>query len=357
MEAEPTPETRARTPLAAASMRLRGLLCRPFALRALVITGLAIAGWLLGAGGASAAVTPPADGNAVTGRLGGSVHAGAVHRAVGSPHRPAKPDDEPAVSGPVRQKIGAARGLVYAGRDAAGRATGRLKRAPVAGWAHDDRIGRPVRPVARLIDGTAPRPAEAPGTQRVHRVTTRVASLLGDGTNETGAPLPVGGAPGDPSPITGSTTRDVPSCAPTLAAAMRDGGVRACHRADASSYGTPAAYRTDGNLAAGSAARMPRPTLGRPNRPRTMCPRTATACGHGTRPQVPAVPAPTGPASGTYGVVPAPAPGPVPPGTGDLARAAYLDHPPRPAPTVATRHGVLPPVVRTAADEPALSPD
>lgn len=342
MEAEPTPETRARTPLAAASMRLRGLPRHPFALRALVIGGLAVAGWLLGAGGASAAVTPAAD--AVTGQVGESVHAGsgAVHRAVGSLHRPGKPDDESAAGGPVRQKIGAARGLVRAGRAAAGRTAGRLERAPVAGRAPDDRVGRPVRHVARLIDGTAQRPADAPGTRRIHRVTTRVASLAGAPTNETGAA-------GDPSSITGSVTRDVPSCAPTPAAAMRDGGVRACRTAGRSSYGTPAANRTAESLTAG----MPRPTLGRPNRPRTICPRPAMACGHGTRPHAPAVPAPTGPASGSYGVVPPPAPGPIL--AADLARA-HQGHSGRTA-TVPTRRGVRPPAVRTAADEPALSPD
>jgi len=369
VEAEPTPtrDVPARAPLAAVPGRLRGALRRPLVRRALVIGGLAVAGWLLGAGApASAADTPSAEGtptisNPVTdqvGQAGDVVHAGsdAVHRTAGSLNRShlAKRDGEPTTSDPVREKVGETGDLVHTGSDAVNRTTASLDRAPMAERAHDDRLtGGLARGAAGLLDRT--------GATRqrpdVHRIAAPVAALLDDGTSQV-PPLPVRGALADPSSVVGTVTHDVRPAGHTLPGtdevwpAGKGSGPW-------SSYGARIAHHADTpHQLAGGSSDGPRLTFGRATQPRLLCPHSATACGHTTRPHphAPHAPAPTGPESDTHGLVPSPASGLNMPGAGDVAWGV-AERMPHSVATTAPRRGVLPPVVRTAADEPALSPD
>ena len=377
MHAEPTPtrDVPAGAPPAAVPGRLRGAargvrgaLRRPFARRALVIGGLAVAGWLLGAGNAASAADhpgaddAPAISNPVSdqvGQAGSLVHTGsdAVHRTADSLNRShlAKRDAEPTTSDPVRQKVAETRGLVHTGSDAVHRTTGSLDRDPMAGRSRDGRLADGLaRPAAALFDhaGTAPRRPD------VHRIAEPVTALLDVGANKVGSSLPVHGALGDPSSVVDSMTRDVQP------GKMRPGpgpksDERASEKAGATSSGVRAAPRPDARqrLIGGPSA-DPRLATGRPGQPRLLCAHSALACDRGThpRPHAPHAPAPTGPESDTHGLVPSPVSAQSLPGTGDFAWGA-TERMPRHLATVAPRRGVLPPVVRTAADEPALSPD
>lgn len=378
MEAEPTPtrDVPARAPLAAVPGRLRGVvrgvrgaLCRPLARRALVIGGIAVAGWLLGAGNAaSAADHPSTDGsptisnpvNDQVGQAGGLVHTGsdAVHRTADSLDRShlAKRDAEPTTSDPVRQKVGETGGLVHTGSDAVHRTTESLDRNPMAKRVRDDRLTDGLaRPAATLLDrtGTTPRRPD------VHRIAEPVTSLLDDGTNKVGKSLPVRSALGDPSSVVGSMTHDVRPGAQAKPGPGPQSGERAYGKAGAGSSGVRLAHpqaehqRLTGGPSAGS-----RLTFGRPGQPRLLCAHSALACDHDAhpRPHAPTAPAPTGPESDTHGLVPSPVSAQSLPGTGDFAWGT-TERMPRHLATVAPRRGVLPPVVRTAADEPALSPD
>jgi len=379
MEAEPTPtrDMPARAPLAAVPERMRGavrgvrrvrsVLRRPLARRALVIGGLAVAGWLLGAGNAaSAADTPTAQGtptisnpvNDQVGQAGDLVHSGsdAVHRTTGSLDRSrlAKHDGEPTTSDPVQQKVGETGGLVHTGSDAVNRTTDSLDRSRMAKPAHDGRLtGGLERRASSLLGGSGSEPRRPD----VRRIAAPVASLLDDGTTKVGKTLPVHGALGDPSSVVDSMTHDVRPAGHTPPKADGD---RADEKAAAPSFGTRAVHHADGRqrLAGGPATAEPRLTFGRPSQPRLLCAHSAMACGHGTHPHQPApsAPAPTGPDSDTHGLVPSPVSGQSLPGTGDFAWGG-VERAPRHLAIVAPRRGVLPPVVRTAADEPALSPD
>lgn len=382
MEAEPTQsrDVPARAPLAAVpgrlrgtARRVRGVLRRPLARRALVVGGLAVAGWLLGAGNAASAAEAPSPklaspahgvthpnstpeiGNPVRDQVdqtGGLLHTGsdAVNRTADSLNRSrlAK-HDGPTTSDPVRQKVGETGGLVHTGSDAVNRTADSLNRSSLAKRAHGGHL-------TTLLDGAAPEPQRAD----VRRIAAPVASLLDDGADKVGQALPVRDALHDPSSVVASMNHDVrpgghalPIAESTIDQAYGESGTP--------SYGKrTAADRTGGrHLRAAAVPTAERQFMfGSAMAPRLLCAHSAAACDHGTRshPHAPPAPAPTGPESDTHGLVPSPVSGQILPGTGDVAWA-NVDRTPHHLAIAAPGRGVLPPVVRTAADEPALSPD
>lgn len=391
MEAKPTP-TRAvpaRAPLAAVPGRvrgavrsavrgIRGVLRRPLALRALVIGGLAVAGWLLGAGNAaSAADSPGADGKSTVsnpvhdqvGQAGGLVHSGsdAVNRTSDSLDRSrlAKHDGKPTTSDPVRQKAGETGGLVHSGSDAVNRTTASLDRASMAKPAHGGQHGGQhgghtgghlTSGLAHHATGLLDHTGTTPRRPDVHRIAKPVTSMLDRGADKVGKSLPVKRALDEPSTAVDSVTHGVRPGGHVLPGPGHD--QRADEQTGAPSHGTGAVDSTDARDrltgGPGSSGEL-RPTFGRPTHPRMLC---SHACGHGTHPHrhAPAAPAPTGPESDTHGLMPAPVSGFSLPGAGDMFWGT-AERMPRHLSTMAPRRGVLPPVVRTAADEPALSPD
>ncbi|HEY3685937.1 MAG TPA: hypothetical protein VGL93_23090 [Streptosporangiaceae bacterium] len=411
MEAEPTPtrDTPANARLAAAPGRLRGLvtgaLRRPIARRALVVGGLAVAGWLLGAGnGAWAADVPqagpsaahaadgPTTSDPVRGQVdqaGGLVHTGsdAVGRTADSldrSHLAARSGTTPTTSDPVRGQVRQAGGLVHTGSDAVGRTADSLDHVRLA--KHSERVGGLVRdgsaavghtagsaadsvrhgslpdnPVtstlARRSAGLVGDPGAAPRRADVGRIAAPVASLLGSGTDKVRQALPVHGALGDPSSVVAPLTHGV-----RHTAARPRTAVPATAILPAPTNGAAFGTRTpasSGDARQGAPGTRTAPVLTRPIEPRVLCAHSAFACGHTDSHGHPDAPeAPAGPQADNHGVVPSPvtSTGQPAPSTGDVTWT-HVDRTPPHLAIVAPRRGVLPPVVRTAADEPSLSPD
>ena len=210
----------------------------------------------------------------------------------------------------------------------------------------------------------------------VRRIASPVGSLLGSGADRVRRALPVPDALGGPSSVVDSMTGQI-----------RHTGGRLTDRVAGQAWAaTPGAYEAaDGSRAAAGASlgdraitHTARHVAGSAHPSTTarggqaapasvhmitahlMCAQSEFACGHaGVRhPHAPGDPAPVGPQPGTHGMVPSPVSGggqPLP-GAGDVTWIG-TDRIPHRLAVIAPRRGVLPPVVRTAADEPSLSPD
>lgn len=399
MDAEPTPTraTPACVRLAAVLGRLRELIVgaprRPAVRRVLVVAGLALAGWLLGTGaGAWAADTPASSGTA---------------------HQP-----RATLGDPVRDQVEQATSLVHAGSDAVGKTKTSLDRHPLAERAdapshrqsarkHAGRVaelaragsdelrrsaGSPHRRAHAVSRGSVDHAAKSlvRGTgDRVHglvdrgaagehvrRIAGPVGSLVDSGADRLRRTLPMHETLGAPSSVVDS-----------MADRIRHAGHGLIGRgADQVVEANPGAYRpADGSRADAGMARgdraAPHTAPHSADSPRSSAAtardgRMASAPTHlnahpvragaepasghaGVRhPHAPDGPAPAGSQQGTHGMVPAPVPGGGQPlsGTGDVTWIG-TDRIPHRLAVIAPRRGVLPPVVRTAADEPSLSPD